>query len=376
MLKLARLKPFFQVGCCLVLVGLALNMALTALDRTPVLAWLPETVTGTGFLEESRTRVAQAVQEYRDGRVSRKQHLATIVGISNVREAIELSVLSKGVGDDWRFLGVGGAGFGMDDVGRYADLVLSSDLRPDATVVGFGLHQLADARPTRNGLRAAGALDPLRKGNLRQMAVAVRNSAWLYSRRRDVRVTTEWAALDARAWLFGRFGVRIPQADDRSPWGEMIRSDWPDHFSQSTLRAQEQMYADKGVFDPETYQRSRKNISVLLHVIDQFRRQHTKVVLVLLPEHSRLNQRIPAQALEVFNQHVRERFANDAPPVLDFRQAVDDSGLVDLPHLNQKGRIEFSRKLAETMREVLSNTSTPVARRTDTDSSGRAGTNR
>ena len=30
-----------------------------------------------------------------------------------------------------------------------------------------------------------------------------------------------------------------------------------------------------------------------------------------------------------------------SPPILDFRKAVEDSGFVDLPHLNRKGSLEF-----------------------------------
>jgi hypothetical protein len=363
MYKLARLKPLCQVACWMILMSAAVNVTLTALDATPVLGWLPKTVTGTGFLEESRARVAQAVEEYRTGRIPANQQLATIVGISNVREGIDLGVLSSGVGEEWRFLGIAGSGFGMDDVGRYADLVLSSELRPDVVVVGFGLHQLANALPGR-GFRKVGLAGHLRNGNMRQAAISVRDAIWSYSRRRDVRVTVEAGALDLRAWLFARFGVDVAPTDDRSPWREMVRSDWPDHFSDATLRAQEQAYAEYGLFELGTYENSRKNFAILLNIVDQFRRQRTKVVLVLLPEHSRLSGRIPSQAKDMLHAHLRERFAADAPPVLDFRHAVDDGGLVDLPHLNQKGRVEFSRKLADGIRAFLPHRGTSIAHRT------------
>jgi hypothetical protein len=353
MFKLARLKPFGEVAGWMIVVGVAVNVALTALNATPALAWLPKTVTGTGFLEESRSRVTQAAEEYRTGRIPSHQRLATLVGISNMREAIDLSVLSKVVGEEWRFLGVAGAGFGMDAIREYADLVLSSDLRPDVAVLGFGLHQLGNAPPGRGLPKPLGVVGYLSRGNVRQAAIALRDSTWSYARRQDVRVTVEAAALDLRAWLFDRFGVRLPQPIEQSPWREMVRSDWPDHFSDATLRAQEKAYAEYGLFELETYQNSKKNITILLNIIEQFRRQHTKVVLVLLPEHSRLSERIPTQALDVMQRHLRERFAAETPPVLDFRQAVDDAGLVDLPHLNQKGRIEFSRKLADGIREIL-----------------------
>lgn len=348
-----RLKPYLQVAIPLAAVAVAFDLALARLQNTPVLAWLPHTVTGTGFLEESRGRVAQLEQEYEQGRIDPADRLAAIVGISNLREAVELSVLNDGVGGGWRFLGVGGAGLGMNAVGQYADLVLDGIVRPDAVVLGLGLHQLVDYR--ERPAAPQGVVDHLRARNLRAAAVTLREETFAYSRREDVSVTVEGAVLDARAHMLAWFGVPLPslEARERSPWREMVRADWPDHFSDATLAAQEQSYQELGVFDAEAYRHSPDAMSALMRIVHDFNDRGTDVVLVLLPENSRLHRRVPTEALEVLTDALDATFHDGKPVVLDFRTAVDDSGFVDLPHMNRSGRLAFSRQLAVRLRDVL-----------------------
>ena len=61
---IAKLRPYCQVVTWLGIVFLVVNVILTALSPTPVLSWLRETVTGTGFIEDTRGRVRQAEEEY------------------------------------------------------------------------------------------------------------------------------------------------------------------------------------------------------------------------------------------------------------------------------------------------------------------------
>jgi len=354
MIQVSRLKPYFQIGLWLVVIALSVDFALKAMDGTPVLAWVPRAVTGTGYLEDSRLRVAQTLQEYREKRIKPHEYLAVIVGISEVREGIELSVIAQAIGPQWRFLGLGGAGFGIGSVQQYANLVFASELRPDIAVLGFGLHQLVDVRP-KPGVAAPNFMEELRRGNLRSVAVALRNSTWTYSRREDISVSVEFAVLELRAWLLAAFGVSLPDADarKRSPWREMIKTDWPDHFSAATLEAQEKDYENFGIFDRERYENSPKAMSTLMGIVEQFRRRGTKVVLLLMPEHSTLNRRIPPEALQILERQLRSAFPGNEPPILDFRKAVRDSGFVDLPHLNRNGNREFSGRLGERLRDLL-----------------------
>ena len=354
MILASRFRPYVQMALCLGILCVAINAGLTALNATPLLAWLPRTVTGTGYLEDSRDRVASAAKEYREGRVQGSAHLGAIVGISNVRQGVDMSVISEGAGADWRFLGLGGAGLGIFDVARYADVLLSSDLRPDLVVVGFGLHQIVDTRP-KPGTTNIGLMGYLRRGDLRNSAIAVRDSVWVYSRRQDVSLTVQAAVLDARAWIFQRFGVELarPAGDNRSPWRNMMRSDWPEHFSSATLSEEEQFFRDLGVFELTTYQNAPKATAALVDVVERFHARGSDVVLLLMPEHSTLWRGIPSEALPLLQAHLQQRFSSKTPAILDFRKAIDDDGFVDLAHLNRRGSEQFSGMMATALHELL-----------------------
>ena len=297
--------------------------------------------------------------------MSREDHLGVLVGISNLREGAELGVIGPAMGPTWRVLGVCGAGFGMTDLIEYANLVFQSELRPDVAVIGFGLHQLVDVRnPVSVVSQKDDFVSLLLRGDLRNAAVLARNSMWVYSRRRDVSVTVDSSVMALRASLMRRFGVPLARGEleKLSPWREMVRSDWPERFSQATLDAQEQYLRVRGVYERETYNASPIAFGQLLDVIESFRRRNTKVVLVLMPETTRLHHLIPAQALEVLQQRLAERFPDDVPPLLDYRQSVDDGGLVDHVHVNTSGRLIFSRRLGADLPKFLPGGTSLMAR--------------
>jgi hypothetical protein len=45
-------------------------------------------------------------------------------------------------------------------------------------------------------------------------------------------------------------------AQKRSPWREIIKTDWPERFSAVTLQARKQFYENLGIFDRERYENS------------------------------------------------------------------------------------------------------------------------
>lgn len=356
MILVRRLVPYCQIGVWLVVFALCIELTLRALDGTPLLAWVPRAVTGTGYLEDSRLRVAQTLQEYRGRRVEPHEYLAVVVGISEVREGVELTAVAQALGPQWRLLGLGGAGFGIGSVQKYANLLIESELRPDVVVLGVGFSQLVDHRPRPNAA-PPNLLEKLKGGDVRSAAVELRNSLWTYSRREDISVSVEFAVLDLRARLLNGFGVALPEVDarKRSPWREMIKTDWPEHFSAATLKAQEQDYERHGFFDLARYEDSSAAMFVLMGIIEQFQRRGAKVVLLLMPQHSTLNRRIPSGALGTLRRRLQSSFPGNEPPILDFRKVIDDSGFVDLPHLNRRGSREFSGGLGQRLRELLPN---------------------
>jgi hypothetical protein len=368
---LNRVRPLVQVLSSLVVLTVVVNGLLQVLSAASVLTWPPKVLAGNGFLDDSRQRVRGAVEEYSQGRIGPEERLGAFVGISNLREDVDLKTVADVAGTGWRFVGLAGAGFAMSDVNPYAELLLTSELRPDLVVVGIGVHQLVDTRP-KPGAFNAGFVEYLRRGDWRNTAIAVRGWFWFYTRRQDINMAAESSVLDARERLFRRWDVHVHEqrADRHSPWREMIKSDWPEHFSSNTLQEQETFFEGLGVFEGRTYANSPKATAVLIKAIDRFRSRGAKVVLLLMPQHSRLMERIPATALDTLTATMKQKYQDQPLPILDFRSVVDDDGFVDLPHLNRKGSAKFSRLMAGQLRPLLPN-ALPLMKMSDERDSGR-----
>jgi hypothetical protein len=152
--------------------------------------------------------------------------------------------------------------------------------------------------------------------------------------------------------------VHLPDVGgpDRSPWRAMIRSDWPEHFSAATLREEEQFFEGMGAFEPDTYANAPQASAALAQMIRQFSDRGAHVILVLMPEHSRLRQRVPHDAVEVVQDHVRAALGAAAPPLWDMRAAIDDNGFVDLSHLNRSGSQLFSGLLGTRLKDSIPTT--------------------
>lgn len=354
MIALIRFRPYLSIAGWLLVLLATINGVLRLLADTPVLGWLPKVTAGTGFLEDNRQRVESAQGEYEQGRIGSDEYLCAIIGLSNIREAVSLKGISDEAGLPCRYLGLGGAGVGMPDFSGQARVLLDSELRPDLVLIGIGPHQLVDTRPKPSAIHLS-FLDSLRRGDFRNAAIAARNEFWFHARRPDISITVDAALLDARAAMFRSFGVHLQEsgANHRSPWREMIRAIFAEHFSEATLKEEEQFFADLGVFDRETYTNSPKASVTLVRLITDFRARGAVVVVVLMPENSRMRKRMPPNIREVVAQPLRQAFGEDMPPVLDLRDTVEDEGFVDLTHLNQRGSAKCGRLIGSKIHTYL-----------------------
>ncbi len=354
MIALIRFRPYIVIAGWILVFLAAGDGFFRLLDKTPVLGWLPKVVTGTGFLEDNRQRIEGAVQECAEGRVGADEYLCAIMGLSNVREAVPLQVVSEEAGLPCRYLGLGAAGLGMPDLAAQARLLLDSELRPDLVLLGIGPHQMVDTRPKPSAFQV-NFLDLLRHGDFRNAAIEIRNGIWFYARRQDVSITVERCLLDARATMFRWFGVHLQESatNHRSPWREMIRAIFAEHFSEATLREEEQFFQSLGVFERETYMNSPKASATLVRLIQDLRARGAVVVVVLMPENSRLRKRMPPNISTAVTTPLKQAFGADMPPVLDLREAVEDAGFVDLSHLNPTGSARCGRLIGAKIRDYV-----------------------
>jgi hypothetical protein len=88
------------------------------------------------------------------------------------------------------------------------------------------------------------------------------------------------------------------------------------------------------------------NVRALEGLVVGLRRRGARVVLVLLPESSRLRERVPPEAMRRLSALLGSLAGGDVPELLDLREALDDAVLGDLVHLGVLGREEATRRLA------------------------------
>ena len=182
----STLRPYVQIGIALSLSVAILNGLLLLLDKTPAMRWLPARLTGGGFVEDIQQRIAGATEAYRNGSVAGDKYLCVLVGISDLREAADLKILSAEAGNSWRFLGGASAGPGVSAIQRFADLFINSSLRPDLVVIGLNPVQLLDTFLPNRIERVAAAAKKQNATSYSTVVDLLKRSIWVHERRKDI----------------------------------------------------------------------------------------------------------------------------------------------------------------------------------------------
>ena len=107
-----------------------------------------------------------------------------------------------------------------------------------------------------------------------------------------------------------------------------------------------------GTFDLNAYVSSVDVRAILQRILKRFYDRGTRVIVVLMPEHSYLVTREPKGSGDYLKNALMESVRNQDIQFFDYRGAIDDSNFVDLIHLNTVGSAEFSRVLAKDIKRV------------------------
>lgn len=347
MIHRSTLRPFVQIGIALLLSAAILNGLLLLLDKTPAMRWLPARLTGGGFVEDVQQRIAGAIEAYRDGSVTGDKYLCVLVGISDLREAADLKILSAEAGNSWRFLGGAGAGPGVSTIRDFAELFINSSLRPDLVVIGLNPVQLLD---TILPGRIEGVADVAAKRNesaYRTAVALLKRSVWVRERRKDVSLTVGDLLHTVKARVQQQFGLSVATLDPRSPWREMIKIMGTDRFPERVLQNGLGMLDSAGAFKRETYVDSIESRSILYAMTRSFRSQGARVVIVLMPGHSMLESRQPLGVDTFLEDQIIQDLNDPGVVVMNYRGKVADRGFVDLVHMNPNGTAAFSKLLGQ-----------------------------
>ena len=337
------LRPLIRLGAWLLVWTVAVNIALHTLSATTLLDWLPDRQTGTGFADDNRQRIKGAESQYENHIVLPTKRLGAIVGISNIREAVDVDMLNQQLGRDWRFIGVAGAGAGAASIVDNARLLeQEKQLRPDLVIVGTAPLQLLDTL-------LPGAYMPPAPTTMARAKQAAKDLFWMKARRRDVSVSSERALLDARSRLFDAFGVHLATADTRTPWRSMLRVMGSERFPDQAFLDGLTWAHSVGAFEMPSYEHSQRAPKLLAETLQNLSLRGSRVIVVFTPEHSMLRSREPRWVGAYLQQRMRRDTGMANLVVLDYRAAIADDGFVDLVHLNKSGSMRFTPLL---MRDI------------------------
>lgn len=349
------------LGAAVVLINLVLHLSTTVAPD-----WLPYRLAGAGYANDITQRVEAAERQYRDGSLRDQKYLCALIGLSGLREAVDLKVMSE-VNANCRYIGLGGAGAAMETIAEEASGFFASKLRPDVAVVGIADFLLVKPAPpgAGGGADAAPWMAALREGRVRDLARMARDGLWFIERRRDVNGAVEEALIAGKMSILRFLGASAasqhnPLAD---PWREMIRNEVPEHPSEAAMRAGIAGYEARKLYEPASYQPQRIQLQTqaLNELVRMLRARGTTVILAVMPQHSRLRARLPAQAMSALRTGLDEAFGPSAPPLLDLREAVPDTGFADIAHVNTEGRRIVSQRIATQIDSLVPRGKPPLA---------------
>jgi hypothetical protein len=354
MQAIRRLLPVAHIVLLLLAAMIVINQAMLAVAREYP-DWLPYHMEGTGFTEDIAQRVAAAEDQY-PADAAHGQYLCALLGLSSLREASDLQLMTQLTDDKCRLLGLCGAGPSLEDIADQSASLRESTLRPDLVIIG--VNEFHQAKPTAE-VAAANARErvtfkeALMRGDLRDILKPIRDKFWFYQRRQDVSLESESVLLNAKVKIVRAMGARMenPTTD---PWREMIHLEAPERATAATFREQMVSYGNRKLFDPATYDLpvARQQLDSLNQLIVELQARGARVVVVVMPEYSELRKRVPPIALERLLASLKQ-LGNNAPAVVNFRDALSDDDFSDISHANLSGRADFSRLLAAKIAEFL-----------------------
>ena len=231
-------------------------------------------------------------------------------------------------------------------------------MRPDVAVIGITDFLLVKPLPPKPGANQISPwAEAARRGDIRQLAKMARDWLWFIDRRRDVNGAVESALKDGQQSMLRLLGGNAASQFNSltDPWREMIRLEVPEHASDAALRRGIAAYEVRALYEPASYERGRiqPQTDALNELISKLRARGADVIVALMPEHSLLRARLPAEAMRALHAGLDDAFGANSPPLLDLRNAVPDSGFSDISHVNAEGRMMVSRMLAERINQSL-----------------------
>lgn len=288
-------------------------------------------------------RVAAFEKLQAGGEVSDRQ-LVAIVGVSTTETDLDPGVLAATDPRKQKWLVVGTGGRNFTQLSLYSEPLLESAVRPRLVVLGIHPFMLrSDERDEWDK-----SIDPV--GHLRplQPALLAKDFSWLDRNHGRLEDESNLLVLKATDRLRGILGLPMYhwyQVDDRpfDYWNaEYVVGDKAQDYFKATQWELFLRELVPGQFVPENGQPQ-----TLRALVEKMRGRGSEVVCVLMPEGSQFRSLCPPIIAARFAEAVAAASTPQNPlQVVDMRASMPDAVFYDYVHLNQEGRLRFSRLLA------------------------------
>jgi hypothetical protein len=354
MIELRRFHGFVLVGLCFAAWIVAVNFGLL-LAAGPAPAWLVPAQQPTSWndVEETDRRVAGLIAAARTAALETSKSLALYVGASDARQDIDPGVLTAEEGRGYRYLGLAGTGTSLERLLVISRSFLRTELKPARVVLCTQPVALLGL-PTPRAATSLNPLPALRQRKWGDAVSAAESWVWLsFNRTYCDHLVRTWL-YRSREEIFRLFNVldafSPPEPD---PWAAPSQIGFTDRLGTSRLQERLLVWEERGWFNPQEYRRAQgAQAQALIKVIGEFRKRGAQVIVVLMPQRSIVRQRIPPSSKQYLIHALARSFGDSPVSLLDLDSTMPDTAFCDLCHLDDRGRIEFSRLLAQSLRAL------------------------
>ncbi len=313
---LGNIVPLLQVALCLTVV---LAIPVVGLHLVPYVAprLLPQRLAGLGYAQEIQARVDGAAAQYRQGLVPHDEKLCAVIGFSGGQEGIDIEQLAREDESPVRYLGLCGACDGtLGGLTQLVSPLYESDLRPDLVIVAMNPFHLV-VREFQPSLARA-----------------------------DIKHGVDLRLLQCRRQILRSCRVEVdPRYGAEDPWRGMTKN-YFEPIPKEFLAERVEEYGQRGYFDAAGYENAHEQRDFLRRLVQASRDRGAEVLIVLMPLHPVLYDRIPAAATQSVFTTLQQAFGDDAPPILDYQPMLGAGEFYDVSHLTGAGRAAFTSRLA------------------------------
>jgi len=345
MLQLARYRGPTVVIAGLLVWLVVLDIALTsAVGFTG--GWLPnsELPTDSGVFLVTGGRLSGIRAQPEPVGLGTEKPFGVFLGQSSLGATVESDVVEQQDGLPLRWLNLHGWGSSVNLVRDVAELLFLSDLKPNIVVFAINPFMLIGIDfPTQHAFLAEEEGKNLKKW------------IWIYNNRAPVNHGCRVLMHRIKLGLCRRFGFdfRALYPAKPDPWKTSPRTRLaPDSPAQQAVRLEH--FRKLGWFEPGRYSPESTSSRALVDLVRESRARGAKVGIILMPEHSAMRKRVPAEGARCFAEINRINFRDDPVPVYDLRDSISDDLFVDVVHPGVDGTRPASTLVAQCVRDILS----------------------